>query len=382
MGASGSAFGVAVGGLVALAVGLGVGRFVYTPILPFMTAELGLTPAEGGLVASANFLGHLLGAVAAVWARMPGGRRAWLLGSLALSAATTGAMGLTTAMAGFVALRFAGGVASALAIVLSTAIVLERLAAYGRPGLSWMPYAGVGVGIALSAVLVAGLAAHGADWSTLWLGSGVLSLLGLLACAYLIDATPESESESVPPGEAVARRGLPALALAYGLFGFGYVITATFLSQLVRTTPEVAALEAVVWLTVGVAAVPSVAFWLWLDRRYGNCTAFAAACLVESLGVGASAFETSTWAVLFAAVGLGGTVMGIVALGLITARRMSGGDARRIAAVMTASFGLGQMIGPAYAGYAYGIADSFRIPTLTAAAALLVAAVLTARLRS
>ena len=382
MGASSTAFGVALGGLVALAVGLGVGRFVYTPILPFMTSELGLTPAEGGLVASANFLGHLLGALAAVWARMPGGRRAWLLGSLALSAVTTGAMGLTTAMAGFVVLRFAGGVASALAIVLSTAIVLERLAVYRRPGLAWMPYAGVGAGIALSAILVAGLAAHGADWSTLWLGSGALSLLGLLACAYLIDETPENETGLVPPGDPAARRGLPSLVIAYGLFGFGYVITATFLSQLVRTTPEIAALEAVVWLIVGVAAFPSVAFWLWLDRRYGNCTAFAAACLAESLGVGASAFETSTGAVLFAAVGLGGTVMGIVALGLIVARRMSGGDPRRIAAVMTVSFGLGQVIGPAYAGYAHGIADSFRIPTLTAAAALLVAAALTARLRT
>ena len=136
------------------------------------------------------------------------------------------------------------------------------------------------------------------------------------------------------------------------------------------------------WLIVGVAAFPSVAFWVWLDQRYGNCTAFALACLVESLGVGACAFETSTAAVLFAAVGLGGTVMGLVALGLIIARRMSGSDPRRIAAVMTASFGLGQMVGPTYAGYAHAIESSFRIPTLTAAAALLVAAALTFRLRA
>ena len=381
MRASSTAFGAALGGLVALAVGLGVGRFVYTPILPFMTAELGLSPAAGGLVASANFLGHLVGALAAVWIPMPGGRRAWLLGALALSAVTTAAMGLTTAMAGFVVLRFAGGVASALAIVLATEIGLDRLSASGRPGLAWMPYAGVGAGIALSAILVAGLAAHDADWRTLWLANGVLSLLGLLACAYLIDESTQAEREAAPAGETGAARGLPALVIAYGLFGFGYVITATFLSQLVRTTPEVAGLEAVVWLIVGLAAFPSVAFWLWLDRRYGNCTAFATACLVESLGVGASAFETSTAAVLFAAVGLGGTFMGIVALGLIIARRMSGGDLRRIAAIMTASFGLGQIIGPAFAGYAYGIADSFRTPTLAAAAALLVAAALTARLR-
>ena len=382
MAASDTAFSVALGGLIALAVGIGVGRFVYTPILPFMTTELGLTPAEGGLVASANFLGHLLGALAAVRARMPGGRRAWLLGCLALSAATTAAMGVTTAMAGFVVLRFAGGVASALAIVLSTAIVLDRLAVCGRRGLSWMPYAGVGAGIALSAALVAGLGAHGADWSTLWLASGALSVMGLLACVYLIAETPGAASEPGPPGGQSAGRGLPAFVVAYGLFGFGYVITATFISQQVRTTPEIAALESVVWLIVGVAAIPSVAIWVWLDERYGNCTAFALACLVESLGVGASALETSTAAVLFAAVGLGGTVMGLVALGLIIARRMIGGDPRRIAAVMTASFGLGQMVGPMYAGYAYGLGGSFQIPTLTAAAALLVAAALTFRLRT
>ena len=76
-----------------------------------------------------------------------------------------------------------------------------------------------------------------------------------------------------------------------------------------------------------------------------------------------------------------GTVFG-VALGLIIARRMAGGDPGRTAAVMTASFGLRQMVGPTYAGYAYGIADSFQIPTLTAAAALLVAAALTFRLRA
>ena len=70
-----SPFGIAFGGLIALATAIGIGRFVYTPILPFMAEDLGLTPAEGGLVASANLLGHLVGAVAAARFRMPGGRK-------------------------------------------------------------------------------------------------------------------------------------------------------------------------------------------------------------------------------------------------------------------------------------------------------------------
>ena len=382
MAASRSPLPIAFGGLVALAVGVGIGRFVYTPILPFMAEALGLTPAEGGLVASANFLGHLLGAVAAARVRMSGGRRRWLLGALALSVATTAAMGLTAAMPAFIVLRFAGGVASALVIVLGTALVLDWLAATGRPGLSWMPFAGVGAGIAVSAVLVSGIAGKGAEWEALWLASGVLALVGLVACTGLVSEAPATQDASRPRGGADAGRGLPALITAYGLFGFGYVITATFISQMVRTTPEVAVLEGAVWLIVGLAAVPSVALWVWLDQRLGNCTALALACLVEGVGIAASVFETSAAAVLMAAAVLGATFMGITALGLIAARRLSTGDPTRIVGLATASFGLGQMIGPTYAGYAYRIGDSFQVPSLTAAAALLLAAALTFRLRA
>ena len=383
MSAPRSPLAVAFGGLVILAVALGIGRFVYTPILPFMAEDLGLTPSEGGLIASANLLGHLVGALAAARVLRPGGRRGWLLGILALSATTTAAMGLTAEMAAFLALRFAGGVAGALAIVLASGLVLDRLAAAGRSELSWMPFAGVGVGIAVSAVLVSGFAATGAGWEGLWLASGALALLGLVAGAWLVSETPAAEHapQSGGPAAAAAGRGLRALITAYGLFGFGYVITATFISQMVRTTPEVAALEEVVWVVVGLAAAPSVALWAWLGRRLGNGTAFALACLVEGAGVAASVFESSALAVLAAAAVLGGTFMGITALGLIAAQRLSTGDRTRVLALMTASFGLGQMIGPTFAGYAYRIGDSFQVPSLTAAAALFVAAALTFRLR-
>jgi len=376
-----NALGVAIGGLIALAAAMGIGRFVYTPILPFMTEGLNLTPAEGGLIASANFLGYLLGALAAARARMPGGRRPWLLGALALSAVTTAAMGLTTAMAVFVALRFAGGVASAFVLVFSAALVLDRLAAAGRSELSSVLFAGVGTGIAVSAVLVAGLAAGGADWRILWLASGALSLLGLAACARLVPGAPDPDHGPGQTGDSGLRTGLVALIFAYGLFGFGYVITATFISQMVRTTPEIAALEGIVWLVVGLAAIPSVALWAWVGRRIGNGRAMALACLVEGVGVAASVLDSSAVAVLFAAALLGGTFMGITALGLINAQQRASGDPHRVVALMTASFGLGQMVGPTFAGYAFRLGDSFLVPSLTAALALLVAAALTVRLR-
>ena len=60
-------------------------------------------------------------------------------------------------------------------------------------------------------------------------------------------------------------RPLALLSAGYGLVGFGYVITATFISTMVRMTPEIQAIEPVVWLVVGLSAAPSVVLWTWID---------------------------------------------------------------------------------------------------------------------
>lgn len=365
---------IALGGLLAMAAAVGVGRFVLTPILPFMEEGLGLAKPEAGLIASANYLGYLIGALIASLGALPGGRRAWLLIALAVSALTTALMGLTGSMAGFLALRFIGGLASAVVLVFASALVLDRLAASGAARLSAVHFAGVGCGIAASAVLVAGLAAAGHDWPVLWLASGLMGALALIAVIGLVPPADDVAGAAGGGGKMRLDRPLAMLISAYGLVGFGYVITATFISTMVRTTPEIQAIEPVVWLVVGLTAAPSVALWVWIGGRWSNSASFAAACLVEAFGVALGVLVAAPWAVLLGAALLGGTFMGITALGLIHARRLASGDPRRSLALMTAAFGLGQMIGPAFAGFAYGIADSFLLPSLVASAALVLAA--------
>ncbi len=367
-------FGIALGGLIALAAAMGIGRFVYTPILPFMEESLGLTKAEGGVLASMNYLGYLLGALAASASGFPGGRRFWFLTALALSALSTGAMGLSSSMEVFLGLRFAGGVASALVLVFASALVLDRLAVAGRLDLSGMHFAGVGCGIAASAILVSVLSIFGHGWQALWLSSGAFSLLAFVVVALLIPNEAEAPIQAQASERARLDRRLVFLVIAYGLFGFGYVITATFLSTMVRSLPDIQYLERVIWLVVGVAAIPSVMFWNWIGQRWGLARGFAIACLVEGAGVAMSVLGTSALVVVGSAVLLGGTFVGISALGLVYAHRLSTGDARRSIAFMTAAFGLGQMIGPAFAGYAHGFGNSFLVPSLAASMALVIAA--------
>ncbi len=355
---------------------MGIGRFVYTPILPFMEEALGLTKAQAGVIASANFGGYLVGALAAAPAALPGNRRGWFLAALAISTLSTGAMGLSTSMAMFAGLRFVGGFASAFVLVFASALVLDRLAAARRPSLSAVHFAGVGCGIAMSAVLVSQLSAAGHGWQALWLYSGLVSLIALAAAYWLVPRETKARPTSASTRRRGANRKLTGLITAYGLFGFGYVITATFISTMVRDSPDLRSVEPVIWLVVGLAAVPSVALWNWIGRRLGDDRAFSIACLVEAVGVATSALSSSALIVVASVALLGGTFMGITALGLTHARSLSTGDPRRSIALMTAAFGLGQMIGPTFAGFAYDFADSFMVPSLTAAAALTIGAVL------
>lgn len=177
---------LALGGLVALAAAVGIGRFVYTPILPFMLEDLGMTKGAAGLLASANFLGYLAGALFAATPILPGSRRRWLVLALIASSLTTGAMAVASSPVVFLILRFAGGVASAFVLVFASALVLDRLNAAGRADLSAVHFAGVGAGIAFSAVLASGLAAWGGGWRSLWLASGLTSALAVGIVAGLI----------------------------------------------------------------------------------------------------------------------------------------------------------------------------------------------------
>ena len=101
-----------------MAAGIGIGRFVYTPILPPMVEAVPLTKSAAGLIASANFVGYLAGALLASWPGLPGTRRFWLILGLATNALCLVAMGLTHSLALFLALRLAAGVASVVAVLV------------------------------------------------------------------------------------------------------------------------------------------------------------------------------------------------------------------------------------------------------------------------
>ena len=209
---------------------MGVGRFVYTPILPFM-AEGWLTEAEAGVIASANFLGYLVGALAAALGTLPGGRRLWFLGALAIRG-VDGGHGQRRRW------RHSWHCAVAALPAPSCWSWPQRWCSTavgrGENGLAAVHFAASGRGSRFRRS-GAGLPRPAA--------AGRRSGLPRARWRWRRWRWPKRRAADAPqpvqaaPGGRIDRR-LVALIVAYGLFGFGYVITATFISAIVRAAPE------------------------------------------------------------------------------------------------------------------------------------------------
>ncbi|KQV30132.1 MFS transporter [Rhizobium sp. Root73] len=361
-----------------MAVAMGFGRFSYTPILPGMMSGLDLSPADAGLIASANFIGYLVGAVAAGYGWAAGRERAVSLSALVATTVLLLAMGLTSSLLLFSVIRFLAGVASAFTMIFTSAIVLSRGLAAGNPHVQSIHFGGVGIGIAVSSLMVFVLPSGGfgtfAGWQAAWFGGAAIACLGTIAVAFLLPSGPASGKSAEREKPLVWTRPLVIVTLTYGLFGFGYIITATFLVAMARQGASDHTVEFLAWLITGLSAAISVHLWRRAVPRLGITGVYLAGLVVEAIGLILVVTLPSPYAPLIGGLMLGLTFIMVTAYGLQIGRALAPESPRKALAFMTAAFGVGQIIGPLVAGWLAEGNGNFNAPTLVAAAVLLFCA--------
>jgi MFS family permease len=336
---------IALAGALALAVAMGIGRFAFTPILPMMQDDAGLSIVAGGWLASVNYLGYLLGALAAtVW---PLRGNAALIGSLLGIAVVTFAMGLTSAFPLWVLLRFAAGVASALAFIAVSTRCMAALAELNRAQLNGVMYAGVGSGIAAAGLLCLWLMHQDAGSAWAWMVAGLLAL-----CAVLL-SLPVLRAIAMPlvPVAAAGMRGslggrAGLLVLCYGVAGFGYIIPATFLPVMAKSVVSDVSLFGWSWPVFGFAALASTLIASARAEAVGHRRVWILSHWLMAGGVVLPVLWPGLTAVIVSALLVGGTFVVITMSGMQVAQAVSGGHAARLVAAMTAAFALGQILGP------------------------------------
>ncbi|MGX9885333.1 YbfB/YjiJ family MFS transporter [Streptomyces sp. NPDC002276] len=383
----------------ALAAGMGVGRFVYTPILPLMHAQAGLSTDAGAHLATANYVGYLVGALAGTLSPALVRSRTTLRGALVLLICTLAAMPATRHTGVWLTLRLLAGVASALIFVVAVNSLLGHLRDH-PPHLPGWGFGGVGAGIALSGLLVLALRPI-ADWRTVWWASAALAVVlaaaswnlrpevavpaGTVSAAHVstgpMSAThmsPEHMS-SVHMSEAVTAtvdRRFVALFVSYSLEGVGYIVAGTFLvAAIAQGSPGWIGGGA--WVLVGLAAVPSSALWARLGRRWSRPGLLLVALVIQAVGIALPALVGGVAAALVSALLFGATFIGVSTLALATGTELR---FPRSVALLTAGYSVGQILGPLTV--APLLRHGYRPALLLAALVVLAAAVAAAVLRA
>ncbi|MGP3921212.1 YbfB/YjiJ family MFS transporter [Nonomuraea sp. 10N515B] len=370
-----AAWATALQGAAALAASNGVARFVYTPILPLMHDQAGLSATSGANLATANYVGYLAGALAGSFAPRLVRSRPVMRASMIVMAASLALMPLTQDVTLWSGLRLIAGFTSALAFVYTVGALLSGLRR-SAPHLAGWGFGGIGAGIMFSGLLVLAVR-EVATWRTAWWIAAVLTLLLTAVSWKLAPPAPQTAGPAKARARARAHRWFVALALSYSLEGIGYIIAGTFLvASITQDAPGWVGAGA--WVVVGLAAIPGSALWTALARRWSRPTLLAVALMLQAAGIALTGLVPGSAGALVAAAAFGGTFVGITSLALALGEHL---QVPRAVALLTAGYGTGQIIGPLISRPLLG--TGYSAPLLLAstvlAAATLAAAVLRIR---
>ena len=336
-------------GIAALTIAVGIGRFSYTPILPYMISELNLTTTEAGLIASSNYLGYLLGSLIPIFSQFPKNIRSIFIYSIFISIISLFAMGLTNTFEVFILIRFIHGIFSAFVLILGTSLIVSHVQKKGKIFLGTAHFSGVGLGMALSAIVVSYLGFLNFTWDELWFSIGILAIM---LSFQIIKFTPiqKAEVKYNLKSKNKTSLGFSLITISYGLYGFGYVAFGTFISTMSRLTPGLEKTEPYVWFVVGVTGIPSVFFWNWFGSKIGNDIGLFLANLILGLGVLFSVLINNEFGIFISCILFGLSFVPITSMCLLEGQKRFSGSFIVSTAILTFSFSIGQMIGPYLSG--------------------------------
>jgi len=364
---------VALAALAALAIAMGIGRFAFTPILPMMQVDSGLSVSDGGWLASANYLGYLIGALSAVRLRIRAATA--IRAGLAVIGLSTLGMALRDGFLLWLLLRTLAGVASAWVLIFVSAWALERLAVLGRPKLSGVVYAGVGAGIVVAGAACLMVMSLRGSSSLAWTILGIGSLAAAAVFWPSVGSGTVAARAALPQDE-VKQRGADfwRLVICYGAYGFGYIIPGTFLPVMAKEVVADPFLFGWAWPVFGAAAVASTLLVARAAPLVTHRGAWAISHLVMAAGVVVPLVLPGLAGILIAALCVGGTFVVITQVGLQEARAVAGAGARALIAAMTSAFALGQILGPLCVAYLVQATGGFAGALIVASALLALSA--------
>lgn len=342
---------------------VGIARFAYTPMLPEMVEDIGLTETVAGFLAAANYAGYLCGALLiSLMHNLQLKIKLYRFGLIA-AVVTTLCMAATTNEWLWYLLRYISGLSSAAGVLLGGGLLMHWLRHNKAKAELGIFFSSLGIGIVLTAI-TAQIIKIEYTWDQQWLIYGLLALILIIPVLFWFPDFSKStigkqhielnETQPLP-----SKQFFLTLQAAYFCAGFGYVVTATFLIAIVELLPGMKGLGWIVWLLVGIAAAPGC--WLWdiYVRKVGLWSSLFQAYILNMVSTALLLYDPSTTVIFISAVLYGCSFIGIVSMTLSMVGRLYPENASRSMSHLTFSYGLAQVIAPAMVGIIAEKSESF-----------------------
>ena len=385
---------IALIGMYCMAVVMGFGRFLFTATLPDIMIQLSLSTTIAGWLASINYIGYFIGALIAMFVPQ---RLTWhmlILWTIVSVITTILLVVPNMSLNLWYVIRLLSGIASGVAMILSSSLVIQSFSVERRSVLSAVHYAGIGVGISASAILTWWLLTLGYHFDVIWLIAGMISLpvLWLLYAIRPIDSIVSKPDNNQTSSlhqtyinfkrslyEALAGHSKPValLLISYMLAGFGYITSATFLPVMAAqrlTTQNSAGLS--IWLVVGIFAMLSNPIWGALAKRIGEVKTLMGLTLLQAFGMYLPIGIDGTIGLYGNAMILGLTFVGMVSMTLTIIKNINPIYSNLLIGLATLAYAIGQFIGPLVTVALAGENDNFNAGLLVAAIGLLIGLIL------
>jgi MFS family permease len=339
---------ILLAGILAIIIGVGVARFAFTSLLPFMLEDsLSLTYA--GVLASFNFVGYLSGAIFAIFIKDINTKVKYFRIGIVLSILTTLVLATTTNETLWLLSRVVAGFGSAMVLIVGAAIVMVKLSVEDKTKAMGIHFSGIGFAIAVSELISQAVLKEG-TWSDAWLVLSIFGFVISLYCIYILsfDKVLKKDAPKHKLSLSIFSPYVILLIFAYFTEGVGFVVQGTFLPDIINSLEGLEGYGSIGWLVVGLAGIPSSILWMRLAHTFGSVNIIMIAMALQVMGILIPTLTTNVYLNLLSGALYGSTFIGLVALFMHLGGKLAGGNPVVLMGAMTAAYGVGQVGAPLY----------------------------------
>jgi len=340
---------ILLAGIIALIVGVGVARFVFTSLLPFMLDDF-LELTFAGILASMNYVGYLSGSIFSVFLKDINTKVKYFRIGMFLCVSTTLVLGVTTNETVWLISRVIAGFGAAMALIVGSAIVMTKLNFQDKTKAMGIHFSGIGFSILVTDLIKRAVFYNGGTWQDSWL---YLTLFGAIVTVYSvyilsIDKKLKQKAIKHKIDKSLFTPFVIVLILAYFTEGVGMVVQATFLPDIINSLEGLSGYGGFTWTLVGLAGIPSCIIWMRLAHKYGSVNIIMITMFLQVIGILIPALSNNVYLNLFSGILYGGTFVALVALFMNLGGSLAGANPVILMGAVTTAYGIGQVAAPLY----------------------------------